>query len=122
MARRPEAYLEDILDAVAAIRAYTRSGRRAFLRSPMARDAVIARILQIGEAVKGAQAGGLELERLAPEVPWPQIAGMRDLIAHQYWRTDPEIVWAVAEKDLNALAAAATRIRRRRPATKHAAP
>jgi uncharacterized protein with HEPN domain len=114
MARRPEAYLEDILEAAAAIRAYTKGGKRAFLRSPMARDAVIARILQIGEAVKRAQAGGVELERLAPEVPWPQIAGMRDLLVHQYWRTDPEIVWAVAEKDLKTLQAAIGRVRSHR--------
>ncbi|OGA59451.1 MAG: hypothetical protein A3F77_18025 [Betaproteobacteria bacterium RIFCSPLOWO2_12_FULL_67_28] len=117
MPRRPEELLGDVLAAVAAIRAYTREGKRAFLHNPMARDAVIARILQIGEAVKAAQAGGLELERLAPEVPWPQIAGMRDVLSHQYWRTDPEIVWAVVEKDLKPLAAAIRRIRRRRQPT-----
>ena len=114
MAPRPEAHLSDILDAAAAIRAYTKGGKRAFMRSAMARDAVIARILQIGEAVKGAQAGGVDLERLAPEVPWPQIAGMRDLLAHQYWRTDSKIVWAVAEKDLKPLEAAIRKIRARR--------
>lgn len=114
MARRPEEYLADVLEAVAAIRVYTRSGKRAFLRNAMARDAVIARILQIGEAVKGAQAGGVDLEHLAPEVPWLQIAGMRDLLSHQYWRTDPEIVWAVAEKDLRPLEAAIRKIRPRR--------
>lgn len=114
MARRPEVYLEDMLEAAAAIRAYTKGGKRVFMRNRMARDAVIARILQIGEAVKGAQAGGIDLERLAPEVPWTQIAGMRDLLAHQYWRTDPAIVWAVAEKDLDSLRAALLRIRKRR--------
>ena len=116
MARRPEEYLADVLEAVAAIRAYTRSGKRAFLRSPMARDAVIARILQIGEAVKGAQAGGIDLEGSAPDVPWSQIAGMRDVLSHQYWRTDPEIVWTVAEKDLAPLEDAINKLRAaRRP-------
>jgi uncharacterized protein with HEPN domain len=118
MARRPEAYLSDILDAAAAIRAYTKGGKRAFLRNAMARDAVIARILQIGEAVKGAQAGGVDLERLAPEVPWPQIAGMRDVLSHQYWRTDPQILWAVVAKDLKPLETAARKIRSARPAPK----
>jgi len=118
MARRPEEYLADILDAVAAIRAYTRSGKRAFLCSAMARDAVIARILQIGEAVKGAQTGGIDLEGLAPEVPWQQIAGMRDILSHQYWRTDPEILWGVAAKDLKPLQASIRKIRSARPAAK----
>ncbi len=100
--------------AIVAIRAYTRAGKRAFLRDAMTRDAVIARILQIGEAVKGAQAGGMDLETLAPEVPWQQIAGMRDVVSHQYWRTDPQILWSVVEKDLKPLEAAARRLRVRR--------
>jgi uncharacterized protein with HEPN domain len=111
MARRPAEYLTDILDALAAIRAYTRGGRAAFLRSAMARDAVIARLTQIGEAVKGAQAGGIDLETLAPEVPWRQISGMRDILSHQYWRTDPVIIWGVAAKDLKPLEAAIRRVR-----------
>lgn len=118
MARRPEETLGDILEAVAAIRGYTRSGKRAFLRSAMARDAVIARIIQIGEAVKGAQAGGIDLETLAPQVPWQQIAGMRDILSHQYWRTDPQILWAVVAKDLKPLETAARKIRSARPTPK----
>lgn len=110
MARRAEEYLADLLESVAAVREYTRAGKRAFLRSAMARDAVVARIIQIGEAVKGAQATGLDLEKLAPEIPWRQIAGMRDLLSHQYWRTDPAIVWAVVEKDLDRLEAAVRKI------------
>src|SRR6266545_5940900 len=110
MARRPEEYLGDILEATAAIRAYTRPGKRAFLRSAMVRDAVIARILQVGEAVKGAQAGGIDLATLAPEIPWRRIAGMRNLLSHHYWRTDAQAVWAVVVKDLKPLEAAVTKI------------
>ena len=99
-----------MLEAVRAIRSYTRPGRSAFMRSPIVRDAVIARIIQLGEAVKGAQAGGLDLERLAPGVPWGQIAGMRDILSHQYWRTDPEIIWAVVAKDLKPLEAAVKKL------------
>ena len=106
MARPPEEYLADVLEATTAIRTYTRPGKRAFLRSALVRDAVIARILQIGEAVKGAQGGGIDLATLAPQIPWAQIAGMRDLLSHQYWRTDPQAVWAVVVKDLKPLEAA----------------
>jgi len=110
MARRPEEYLSDILASVSAIRTYTRSGRLEFFRNAMVRDAVIARILQIGEAVKGAQASGIDWEKLAPEVPWQDIAGMRDVLSHQYWRTDPQIVWDVVAKDLKALQASVRKI------------
>lgn len=113
MTRRPDEYLSDILESVAAIRKYTRSGRLEFFRNPMVRDAVIARILQIGEAVKAAQSAGLDWDKLASEIPWQEIAGMRDLLSHQYWRTDPQIVWEVVEKDLKSLAAAIRSIRKR---------
>ena len=110
MARLPDEYLADILEAIAAIRTYTRPGKRAFLRSAMVRDAVIARILQIGEAVKGAQGGGIDLAALAPQIPWRRIAGMRDILSHHYWRTDPQNVWAVVVKDLKPLEEAVTKI------------
>jgi uncharacterized protein with HEPN domain len=110
MARGADDYLGDIAEAIAAIRAYTRTGKRAFTREAMARDAVVARILQIGEAVKGLQAAGVKLEALAPDVPWKQIAGMRDVLSHQYWRTDPEIVWVVVANDLKPLQGAAKKI------------
>ena len=114
MARPPEEYLADILEAAAAILTYTRKGKAAFLRSAMARDAVIARIIQIGEAVKGAHAGGIDLEAHAPAIPWQEIAGMRDILSHQYWRTDSQIVWGVVVKDLKPLAAAIAKIRGKR--------
>jgi uncharacterized protein with HEPN domain len=114
MARRPEEYLADILEAAKVIRGYTRKGKQAFLRDAMTRDAVIARILQIGEAVKAAQAGGIDLEARAPEIPWRQIAGMRDLLSHQYWRTDPEILWAVVANDVKPLQSAVQKMRSQR--------
>ena len=112
MARNAAAYLADLVESVEAVRAYTKKGKGAFLRSTMARDAVVARIIRIGEAVKGTQSAGMNLEAMAPEVPWAQVAGMRDILSHQYWRTDPAIVWAVVEKDLAPLEAAARRILR----------
>ena len=113
MARRPAEYLKDILESAAAVRAYTRKGRQAFQRSAMARDAVTARLIQIGEAVKGVEAGGVDLEALAPGVSWQKVAGMRDILSHQYWRTDPEIIWGVIGKDLKPLEAAVRKLKRR---------
>ena len=106
MRRAPQDCLRDILDATVAIRVYTSGGRQAFESSPMARDAVVARLMQIGQAVKDAQSQGLDLPRLQPEIAWRDVAGMRDRLAHRYWAMDVAIVWGVVEMDLPKLDAA----------------
>ena len=95
--------LADVLESIEKIRAYTRGGANAFRRSSMARYAVIARLMQIGQAVKDAQDKGLDLSSLAPSVPWRNIAGMRDRLAHKYWSVDAGIVWGVVETELEKL-------------------
>lgn len=110
MARDASDHLRDALEAIDAINGYSRKGRKEFDRNPMLRDAVAARLIQIGQAVKDAQAQGLDLPKSEPEVPWRAIAGMRDMLAHKYWRFDAAIVWTVVEKDLPGLKAAIRRL------------
>ena len=110
MARAATDHLKDVLEAIAAITAYTRKGKKAFDKDAMLRDAVAARLIQIGQSVKDAQAEGLDLPRLQPEIPWRNIAGMRDRLAHKYWLLDTGIVWAVVRKDLPRLRAAIGRL------------
>ena len=40
-----------------------------------------------------------------PDIPWRQISGMRDMLTHQYFATDNNIVWAVLEQDIPKLKA-----------------
>lgn len=110
MARDASDHLRDALEAIDAISGYTRKGRKEFDGNPMLRDAVAARLIQIGQSVKDAQAEGLDLPRLQPEIPWRSIAGMRDLLAHKYRLLDAAIVWSVVEKDLPKLRKAIGRI------------
>jgi uncharacterized protein with HEPN domain len=114
MARSATDHLRDILEAISAIADYTRKGRRAFDRTPMLRDAVAARLIQIGQSVKDAQAEGLDLPRLDPAIPWRSVAGMRDRLAHKYWQQDTAIVWAVVERELPRLRTAIDAILRKR--------
>jgi len=103
MARSPYDPLADILEAIEKIREYTRGGKAAFGKNAMIRDAVAARLMQIGQCVKDAQAEGARLSQLAPAIPWRDIAGMRDRLAHKYWQVDQEIVWQVIESELGRL-------------------
>ena len=68
-----------------------------FIGSPMAQDAVIRNFEVIGEAVKRIPESMKE-ER--PDIPWRRIAGLRDVLIHQYLRVDLEAVWAIVRDDL----------------------
>ena len=90
-------YLQHIRDAIGRILSYTTSGREAFLATPQAQDAVIRNLEIIGEAVKHLSP---ELRQQHPDIPWKQIAGMRDEMIHEYFGVDVAIVWKVVERPL----------------------
>jgi len=64
----------------------------------------IVRLLEIiGEAAKNVSE---DLRRASPQIPWKQIAGTRDRLAHGYFDVDLDIVWAIVSSDLPVLIAA----------------
>jgi uncharacterized protein with HEPN domain len=105
--RDPRLYLAHIRDALADIASYTAPGRDAFFASKMTRDAVVRNIEIIGEAVKRLPASLTERE---PQIPWKNIAGMRDVIVHDYFEIDDQIVWSVVERELPKLREAIERL------------
>lgn len=117
MARPALDRLVDVLGAIGKIREYTRGEEAAFRRNSMAQDAVVARLIQIGQAIKDAQESGLDLPALAPQVPWRSIAGMRDRLAHKYWDVEHAVVWNVVANELGPLekAVKAVLAKKRRP-------
>lgn len=60
-------------------------------------DALLFQFVVIGEAVKNL---GPETREATPQIPWSNIAGLRDLIAHEYFRIDIHRVLEIVERDL----------------------
>lgn len=104
MSRRDDQRLEDILAAISAIEEHL--GRGA-LDDGLVFDAVRVRLIEIGEAVRVISPELLERER---DIPWADIAGMRNHLAHRYFDTAHAIVQATLDHDLPPLAAAARRL------------
>ena len=123
MSRRSELLLGDILDAIEAIEEYAGSGEQAFRADRKSRDAAQMRLIEIGEAIKKVQELGLKLSEIEPGIEWSKIAGMRDVIAHHYWRVSETLLWDTVKKSLPPLKDAVRRLRKKRaPETPSPAP
>lgn len=94
--------LAHVRDAIDAAQEFTAAGRDAFFSDTKTQFAVVRAIEVIGEAAKKVS----EPVRAAyRQVPWKQIASMRDRLIHGYFTVDLDIVWFVIENELQPLRA-----------------
>ncbi len=93
-------YLRHILDALSKIESYVAVGRDVFMSTSHWQDAVIRQLEIIGEATKRLSQ---DLRSRHLDVPWRRIAGLRDVLIHDYMGVHLAAVWEVAQTDLPVL-------------------
>ena len=93
--------VEDILEAIARIERYVEGLTfEQFQADQKTVDAVIRNLEVIGEAVRYLST---DLQSLPDDVPWIDIAGMRNILIHEYFGVDLNIIWQTLTQDLPAL-------------------
>lgn len=100
MSKDPRVYLAHIMECIQKIERFTEGGKGRFLQDELIQDAVLRNFEIIGEAAKRLDDVYRDNH---PEIPWRAIAGLRDVLIHQYEEVDITKVWAIVEKDLPGL-------------------
>lgn len=94
--RSPKLYIDDVLQACGEILEFTRGLHNA---NELGRDrrtylAVVRSLEVIGEAARQMPRG---FKSEHPEIPWREVASLRNVIAHEYFGLDNEIIWDVVQ-------------------------
>ncbi len=101
MMRNPELYLKDILESIDLIEQFVIGMELDdFKKDIKTSDAVIKRFENIGEATKNISD---EIRAKHPEIPWKEMAGMRDKLVHFYFGVKHELVWTAIKNRIPAM-------------------
>jgi len=91
--------LADMLDAATAAQAYvaTMTELKELQAERRSRDAVLHNLFVLGEAAKGVAP---EVRDRYPGIPWRGLTGLRDVVGHEYFGVDDEVIWDVVKNQL----------------------
>jgi len=98
MIKNPKILLQHILESIEWVEDYIYElPEEEFMESVQTQDAVLRRLEIIGEAVRNLSE---DFKKLHAAVPWQKIAGMRNILIHEYFDVDLNLVWNTVKKDL----------------------
>ena len=99
--RDPDALIDDIVEYSRRALDYTKDvDQAAFLEQTGVQDQVIRCLEVVGEAARRVPD---DVRSTYPGVPWAQMAGMRNHLAHEYGAVDMRAVWLTVVRDLPAI-------------------
>jgi len=92
--------LRDVLEAIERIEKYAVRGRTALENEDLLQTWVVHHLMIVGEACRALSA---DFRKSHPDEVWVLAAGLRNVIVHEYFGVDLNVVWRVIEVDLPAL-------------------
>ncbi|MHC1759914.1 MAG: DUF86 domain-containing protein [Negativicutes bacterium] len=97
----------DMLEAIQRIEKYAGRGRKAFVSDELIQTYIVHNLQILGEAAAKIPA---DQQIQYPDLPWPKMVGMRNVLVHHYFNIDLDIVWQVVENELPELKETLNRI------------
>jgi len=106
--RKVRLFLADMLESIEKVQRYTAGvDFERFAGDDLLVDAVVRNLEIIGEAARHIPE---TLRQRYPEVPWKRVVGLRNVVVHEYFAVDVEILWAIVHKNLPELKVALQRM------------
>lgn len=90
--------IEDMLEAIDRVSRYTEGwSKEQFEADEKTVDAVIRNLIVVGEAARHVDD---EVWLRFPDIPWKKLRALRNVVVHEYFGVDPEILWETLQQDL----------------------
>ena len=98
MSRDSRLYLDDIFESCNKVSRYIEGlDQSEVMQNELIVDAILRNLMVIGEAAKKLPG---EWKQRYGDIEWRKIAGLRDVIAHEYFQLDEEILWDIVSNKL----------------------